>query len=85
MALSADEFKRQLDESRVVKEVFEEITGWIPQLQTMLADPDNAYESRDYEQFRGSLKAIRNMLNAPSVIFERKQLDEKGEIEDDDA
>lgn len=82
MALSADEFKRQIEESPVVKELFEEVSGWIPQLQTMLEDPDNAFTESDYEQFRGSLKAIRNMLNIPTVVFERKQLDEKGEDND---
>ena len=79
MGMSADEFKRQVEESKVVKELFEEISGWVPQLQMMLEDPDNAYVEKDYEQFRGSLKAIRNVLNAPSVSFERKQVDEKGE------
>lgn len=80
--LSADEFKRQADESKVVQEIFKEIHGWIPQVQTMLEDPDNAFSEKDYEQFRGSLKAIRNVLNAPTVMYERKLAEENGEMKE---
>ena len=80
--LSADEFKRQVDESKALQEVFKEIHGWIPQIQTMLEDPDNAFTEKDHEQFRGSLKAIRNVLNAPTVMYERKQAEERGETEE---
>lgn len=80
MALSAEEFKRQLEETPAIKEVFQEVSEWIPQLQMMLEDPDNTFSEKDYEQFRGSLKAVRNMLNLGTVVYERKKLDEeKGE------
>ena len=76
--LSAEEFKRLIEDNAAVKEFFEEIQGWIPQLHQMLEDPDNTFGEQDYEQFRGSLKAIRNVLNVPTVVYERKQVEERG-------
>ena len=73
--LSAEEFKRQFEESRVLKEIFADLQEWIPQIQGMLEDSDNTFTASDYDQFRGSLKAIRNVLNIPTVIYERKKID----------
>lgn len=80
--LSAEEFKRLIDNNKAVKEMMQEVEEWVPQLHQMLEDPDNQFSSQDYEQFRGSLKAIRNFMNVPTVVYERKLAEEKGGNED---
>ena len=80
--LSAKEFKTQMEQNPAVKMLLSEIESWIPDLHLMLEDPsDEISDNRQYDQFRGSLKALRNVLNAPEVIYEA--LLEKEEGRDD--
>ncbi len=80
--LSAKEFKTQMEQNPAVKMLLNEIESWIPDLHLMLEDPsDEVIDGRKYDQFRGSLKALRNVLNAPTVIYEA--LLEKEEGRDD--
>lgn len=77
--LTANEFKRQCDESKAIKEIFEEISSWIPDLHAMLEDPDSVCAEKDYAEFRGSLKALRNVLSVRGVMYENKLANEQGD------
>lgn len=70
--LSAQGFRDAM-EGPFWKEMKASIESWIPDLQAMLEDIDAEYEQKDYQQARGSLRALRNVLIQPTILLEGKE------------
>lgn len=74
--LSHNEFKRHLE--ALWPEIEREIQDWISDLQNILEDPNDAVTDKETYQARGSIRALRNVLQLPEQL-----LDEKSTLEED--
>lgn len=79
--LSAEGFKAGM-EGPFWQEILGEIESWIPDLQIMLEDPNGDYTEQQYQQARGSLRALRNITGMAEVMLETKELATKSEETD---
>jgi len=75
MALSAEEFRREMS-GQFWQELAAELNVWIEDLRSLLEDPEMDTQIKDVHQAQGSLRAVRNMLNLPTVLMEAKEEEE---------